>query len=141
MIFNVGALVTSAGALTHLMYDLYSTSDIDSFVEELRAEMLQALEEEGEWNMRALNKLPKLDSAIKESLRISVFSTRVCGRKVSTIRLQKLFQDLLVGSKPDIFLFAGRGSKRCNSQGWDISSFRSHSQYPALGCASRSIRL
>jgi cytochrome P450 len=83
MLFNVAAVITTAAALTHLIFDLYSVPRIDELVKELRAEIRQVLEEEeGEWNMRGLNKMVKLDSAIKESMRISSFSTRVCNRKV-----------------------------------------------------------
>jgi len=83
LLFNVAASITTAAALTHLIFDLFSMPGIDELVKELRAEIRQVLEEEGEWNMRGLNKLVKLDSAIKESMRISSFSTRVCARKVS----------------------------------------------------------
>lgn len=85
MLFNVGSVVTTAGALAHLISDLFSLSNIEEVIEELRAEICQVLEEEKEWNMRGLNRLVKLDSAIKESLRISAFSTRICARKVSTV--------------------------------------------------------
>jgi hypothetical protein len=83
ILFNVAAVITTAAALTHLIFDLYSMPGIDEFVKELRGEIRRVLEEAGEWNMRGLNKLVKLDSAIKESMRISSFSTRICARKVS----------------------------------------------------------
>ena len=97
MLFNVAAVVTTAAALTHLIFDLYSVPGIDDLVKELREEIHQVLENEGgEWNMRGLNKLGKLDSVIKESMRISSFSTRVCARKVSIspISLKESFESL-----------------------------------------------
>ena len=84
MLVNVAAVIAPTAALTHLVYDLYSMPGIGEFVKELRAEIQQALEEErGDWNMRLLNKLVKMDSAIKESMRVSAFSTRACARKAS----------------------------------------------------------
>jgi len=83
MLVNVATVIAPTAALTHLMYDLYSMPGINEFAGELRDEIHRALEQEGEWNMRVLNKLVKMDSAIKGNMRISPFSTRACARKAS----------------------------------------------------------
>jgi len=84
MVVSFAAVISTATALTHMIFDLYSMPGVDEFLEELRDEIRQVLKEEGEWNLRGLSKLVKLDSAIKESMRFSSFTTRVGLRKVST---------------------------------------------------------
>lgn len=82
----IGAMVTPAMALTHLMFNLFSAETTD-LIPELRDEVLSSLEHHhGEWSIGALNRMSKLDSAIKESLRISCFGTRVCARRVRITR-------------------------------------------------------
>lgn len=82
LLFTIGAMVTPAMGLTHLVFNLFS-ADTPDLIDELRDEILTVMQQyQGQWSIEALNKMCKLDSAIKESLRISCFGTRVCARRV-----------------------------------------------------------
>lgn len=82
MVFNTAAVVSTAAALTHMVTDLYTMPGIDQVSEELRHEIHSVLAEEGGWTMRALNKMTKLDSAVKETMRLSSNGTGICARVV-----------------------------------------------------------
>lgn len=83
MVFNTAAVVSTAAALTHLITDLYTMPEAASVCEELREEISRVLKEEkGVLSMRGLNRMVKLDSAVKESLRLSSNGTGICARVV-----------------------------------------------------------
>ncbi|KAH0555795.1 hypothetical protein GP486_006259 [Trichoglossum hirsutum] len=84
MLFSLAAVQTVSAATTHLLFDLYSYPPSASLIPELRDEVLEVLKEDGgNWTMRGLNKMVKLDSAIRESMRLSCFGTRGCTRRVA----------------------------------------------------------
>lgn len=84
MVLHTAAIAGTAAALTHLITDLYTMPGVENVCEELRDEIRMVLsEEEGEWNIRGLNKMVKLDSAVKESMRLSSNGTGICARDVS----------------------------------------------------------
>ncbi|KAI9766853.1 MAG: hypothetical protein M1839_004758 [Geoglossum umbratile] len=83
MLFSLAVVQVISVATTHLLFDLYSFPPSASLIPELRDEILEVLKAEGgTWTMHGLNKMVKLDSAIKESMRLSCFGTRGCTRKV-----------------------------------------------------------
>jgi hypothetical protein len=91
MVFNTAAIVSTAAALTHLITDLYTMPGIDHICTELRHEIRTVLEEEGgKWTMRGLNKMVKLDSAVKESMRLSSNGTSICARVVVVSNISKV---------------------------------------------------
>ena len=60
-------------AITNTFLDLFHSPDAPAFVEELRKECDRVLAaHNGEWTKAALNELVLVDSAIKESMRLSV---------------------------------------------------------------------
>jgi hypothetical protein len=105
LLFNIASVITVAVAATHLLFDLYSMPECLAVISELRDEVSGVLNEEGgAWTREGLNKMVKLDSAIKESLRISNFSTRICARKVSEIIQVTFFSPILSESlSPSLF--------------------------------------
>ncbi|KAI9758076.1 MAG: hypothetical protein M4579_003207 [Chaenotheca gracillima] len=65
----LGTIHTSSGALTHSLFDLASRPE---YQQPLREEVLAVLKEEGgTLEKKAMNKLKKLDSFLKESLRLN----------------------------------------------------------------------
>jgi hypothetical protein len=83
MALNFAAIHTSTFTATNILFDLFSTPPEASYVEELRQEIEQVLAENyGKWNKNALAKLVKVDSAIRESLRISTFTSHGMDRLV-----------------------------------------------------------
>ncbi|KAI1845356.1 hypothetical protein JX266_008451 [Neoarthrinium moseri] len=81
--FSTSAFQTMSAAATHLMFDLYSADPSLGVVETLRSEIEAALRlTDGRWTAQALSAMPRLESTIRESMRLSAFSTRGCSRKV-----------------------------------------------------------
>ncbi|KAF3005234.1 hypothetical protein E8E14_003368 [Neopestalotiopsis sp. 37M] len=81
--FSTSAFQTMSAAATHLMFDLYSADPALGIVETLRSEIEAALRlTNGRWTAQALRAMPRLESTIRESMRLSAFSTRGCSRKV-----------------------------------------------------------
>lgn len=67
------AVHTTSIAITNTVFDLYSSSDAPDFIDGLRQECDQALSAHGgKWTKAAVDQLNKVDSAIKESMRLSV---------------------------------------------------------------------
>ena len=62
------AIHTSAVAITHIVYDLCAMPD---YIEPLREEIQEALAGEGSPTKKALLKMPKLDSFMRESQRLN----------------------------------------------------------------------
>ena len=86
LLFNHAVVQVISIATTHLLFDLYSFPPSASLIPELRGEILEVLRAEGGvWTLHGLNKMVKLDSAIRESMRLSCFGTRGCTRKVRSI--------------------------------------------------------
>jgi hypothetical protein len=91
MLFSLAAVQTVSAAATHLLFDLYSFPPSASLIPELRDEVLEVLKaDDGAWTFGGLNKMVKLDSAIRESMRLSCFGTRGCTRKVRLLPLFKI---------------------------------------------------
>jgi hypothetical protein len=85
MVFNTAAVVSTAAAMTHLITDLFTMppASLPGVLEELREEICTVLEQENdEWNMQGLNRMTKLDSTVKESMRLSSNGTGICARVV-----------------------------------------------------------
>ena len=86
MLFSLASVQVPTAAATHLLVDIYSCSESFNLVNELRNEILSVLDSEGgQWTMAGLQKMVKLDSAIKESMRLSCFGQRGCTRKVGIL--------------------------------------------------------
>ncbi|CAD6451447.1 523ff31b-83c7-4f83-86e0-be06ec8d3804 [Sclerotinia trifoliorum] len=66
LVLNAAALHTSTMVAVHTLYDL---CERPSYIVDLRAEIKDVLKEEGSWRISTINKLRKLDSFMKESMR------------------------------------------------------------------------
>ncbi|KAK7686505.1 hypothetical protein QCA50_010103 [Cerrena zonata] len=67
MIVNFGAIHTSSNSLTHALYHLAANPE---YVQPLREEVDSVIKEEG-WTKAAMQKLKKVDSFMRESLRVN----------------------------------------------------------------------
>lgn len=87
LLINDVSLHTTSFTMQNLILDLFSTDPSLGYIEALRAECATALaESEGKWTREAVGKLKLLDSAIRESMRISTVGTIMLPRKVKQIR-------------------------------------------------------
>lgn len=83
MTINFAAIHTSTFTATNILFDLYSSPLVDTYVKEIRQEVEQALLENGrKWDKNTIAKLIKIDSAVRESLRISSFMSTGMDRVV-----------------------------------------------------------
>ncbi|KAG9258510.1 cytochrome P450 [Emericellopsis atlantica] len=74
LMLNFGAIHTTSFTLTHALFDLFSSSQ--DHVDALRKEILSVLSEHGgEWCRKSLARMEKLDSVVRESLRLNMAST------------------------------------------------------------------
>ncbi|KAI9745014.1 MAG: hypothetical protein M1818_001292 [Claussenomyces sp. TS43310] len=74
LMINFGAIHTTSFTITHAIFDLFSSKQ--EYVDELREEISTVLAEHGgEWNKKALVQMEKLDSLVRESLRLNMVST------------------------------------------------------------------
>jgi cytochrome P450 len=73
LMVNFGAIHTTSFTVTHAIFDLISSEQ--GYVDELREEISSALAEHGGWNKKALAEMEKLDSCVRESLRLNMVST------------------------------------------------------------------
>lgn len=81
LLMNFAAMHTSTFSMTHTILDLVASKP--EHVDELREEIRTVLAEHGgEWNKRALAKMFKLDSVLRESLRLNSFVTVGLSRRV-----------------------------------------------------------
>jgi hypothetical protein len=72
-------------AATSTIFDLYSSPSERGYIEAIREEAIRVLaEEEGVWTRAGLARMIKLESAIKESLRVRGGGTRIISRQVSS---------------------------------------------------------
>ncbi|KIL61336.1 hypothetical protein M378DRAFT_166987 [Amanita muscaria Koide BX008] len=78
LLINFTAIHTTTMALTHVLYDLATRPE---YVQPMRDEVEVMIQEEG-WSKSAIGKMRKLDSFIKESLRLSNFFFFTMQRKV-----------------------------------------------------------
>ncbi|KAK0614605.1 cytochrome P450 [Immersiella caudata] len=81
LLVNFAAIHTSTMAITGAILDLIASKQ--EYIDELREEIESVLVEyNGEWNKRALAKMEKLDSVMRESARLNSFITVGLGRRV-----------------------------------------------------------
>jgi cytochrome P450 len=81
LLLNFAAIHTSSFAITNAVLDLSASKQ--EYIDELRAEIEGVLAEQGgEWNKRALAKMQKLDSVMRESARLNSFATVGMNRAV-----------------------------------------------------------
>lgn len=74
MTVNFVSIHTSTFTATSLLFDIWSSPTAVSDVDELRAEIEEVFNQNGrQWDKNAMAKLFKVDSALRESLRISTF--------------------------------------------------------------------
>lgn len=73
LMVNFGAIHTTSFTVTHAIFDIDSSKK--EFVDELRCDISDVLfSRGGEWSKAALNQMEKLDSIVRESLRLSMVS-------------------------------------------------------------------
>ncbi|KAK3360469.1 cytochrome P450 [Lasiosphaeria hispida] len=81
LLLNFAAIHTSSFSITNAILDLATSRQ--EYIDELRAEIEGVLAEfGGEWNKRALAKMQKLDSVLRESARLNSFVTIGLSRRV-----------------------------------------------------------
>jgi cytochrome P450 len=74
LMVNFAAIHTTSFTVTHAIFDLISSKQ--EYVDELREEISSVLADHGgEWNKKALVEMEKLDSIVRESLRLHMVST------------------------------------------------------------------
>ena len=74
LMVNFGAIHTTSFTVTHAIFDLISSKQ--EYVDELREEISSVLADHGgEWNKTAMAQMEKLDSLVRESLRLHMVST------------------------------------------------------------------
>lgn len=72
LILNMVAIHTTSMVTTNVLLDLYSSPDSEEYLAGLREECEKVLAEHGGiWSKEAVNKLVRIDSTIRESMRIS----------------------------------------------------------------------
>jgi len=87
---NLVAIETMAMSITHTLVDLYSAPDCESFVVGLREELdrvwhleSQQQGQTGQWTKAGLDRLIRVDSTIRESMRVSDLSYIAIPRMVA----------------------------------------------------------
>ncbi|USW56447.1 Putative cytochrome P450 [Septoria linicola] len=84
MRLNMVAIHTTSITITNALLDLYSSSKVEDFVAGLREECERVLKQNnGQWNKTAVNELYRIDSTIKESMRVSSLGITGLMRKVT----------------------------------------------------------
>jgi cytochrome P450 len=82
LLLNFASIHTSSFAITHVILDLVCSKK--EYIDELREEITTVLAEHGGvWDKRALSKMEKLDSVMRESQRINSFVTVGLNRLVT----------------------------------------------------------
>jgi cytochrome P450 len=83
LVMNFAAIHTSTFAITNLIFDLVSAAPSLHYLEELREEAASIFaEDKGVWTKRGLSKMYKIDSALRESLRLRSFASVGMVRRV-----------------------------------------------------------
>lgn len=81
---NMAAIHTTSISITNVLLDLYTLPDASSVVEGLREECKRVLSaHEGVWSKAAIGELHRVDSTIKESMRLRSFGLIGTNRVVS----------------------------------------------------------
>lgn len=81
---NFAAIHTSTFSITNMIFDIISTDPTLDYVGQLRAEAESILaEDNGAWTKRGLSRMYKIDSALRESLRVRSFLSSGLVRKVT----------------------------------------------------------
>jgi cytochrome P450 len=62
--------------------DIWSAPDVENVIAALREEAQEVFQEHGEWSKAALAKLHRLDSAIRESARVSAIGGNALARRI-----------------------------------------------------------
>lgn len=84
VILNMVAIHTTSITITNSILDLYSSPHTEEFVEGLQEEVERVLARNGgEFTKVAVNDLLRVDSAIKESMRVSSLGSISVNRTVS----------------------------------------------------------
>ncbi|KAK9793678.1 putative Cytochrome P450 [Seiridium cardinale] len=74
LMLNFGAIHTTSFTITHAIFDLMSSKQ--EHIDELREEISGVLRKHGgDWSKKALVQMEKLDSIVRESLRLNMVST------------------------------------------------------------------
>ncbi len=80
---NFAAIHTSTFSITNAIFDLVSSNPSLRYLQQLREEAASVLEEDdGVWTKRGLSKMYKIDSALRESLRLRSFLSVGMTRRV-----------------------------------------------------------
>jgi cytochrome P450 len=83
MTVNFASIHTTTFTATNMLFDLISSYNATENIQELREEIQEVLSQHnGKWDKDAISKLIKVDSAIRESLRISTFMSHGMDRMV-----------------------------------------------------------
>jgi cytochrome P450 len=83
MRLNMVANHTTSATITNVLLDLYGSPRVDEFVAGLREECQRVLAlNNGQWSKSAVNDLHRVDSTIKESMRVSNIGLTGVMRKV-----------------------------------------------------------
>lgn len=83
MPIEFAAIHTTTLTITMTLFDLFGSDPKKAFIEGIREEAERVFKEhKGVWSKKALTKLVRADSAIRESMRYSNFGTRGVQRKV-----------------------------------------------------------
>lgn len=81
---NMVAIHTTSMTVTNTLLDLYTSPRKEEFVAGIREEVRRVLDANGgTWTKQAVNDLVRVDSAIKESMRLSTFLTIGVTREVT----------------------------------------------------------
>jgi cytochrome P450 len=84
MLLNFVSMHSTSLTMTNVFQDLLSSEDALTTIEDLRVECSRIFAEcEGVWTKAAVDKLCRVDSAIRESMRMSSFSVLALPRRVS----------------------------------------------------------
>ena len=80
---NFAAIHTSTFSITNAIFDLMASPPSARYIEDIREEAARILaEDNGAWTKAGLSKMIRVDSALRESLRVSGFLSRGLVRKV-----------------------------------------------------------
>lgn len=83
MVLNMVAIHTTSIVTTNTLLDLYSHPDSEMYVDGLREECERVLaEHDGKWSKDAVNKLIRVDSVLRETMRITTLADYGLKRKV-----------------------------------------------------------
>lgn len=87
MLVNFSAIHTTSFTVTNLLFDLFSSPLVSEYVTAMRKEAKQAVQDNhGNWTKAAIAQSVRLDSAVRETMRLSSFMGRGLERKVEAIK-------------------------------------------------------